>query len=112
MLSQLCIRLEAGTWNTQLKLLNPHLLHEECVKLSQKIMILTFGSTLVPAVALGWSSAVSVDLQRIAGSACRAAARPPAMLGLFCWLVCQKNSLYFFNLPQKVLCFPGNASPL
>lgn len=70
-------------------------------------MILTFGSTLAPAVALGWSSAVPLDLQGIAGSARGAAARPPAMLELFCWLVCQKNSLYFFNLTQQFSDFQG-----
>lgn len=95
----------------QLKLLNPHFLCEEYVKLSQKIMILTFGSTLAPAVALGWSSAVPLDLQGIAGSTRRAAARPPAMLGLFCWLVCQ-NSLYFFHLLQKFSVFQGTQNPL
>lgn len=105
MLPELWIRLEVETWNTQLKLLNFHFLCEEHVKLSQEIMILTFGSTLAPAVALGWSSAVPLDLEWIAGSTHRAAARPPAMMGLFCWLFTQNNSLCFFNLPKTFSLF-------
>lgn len=46
---------------------NHHFLSEKHVKLSQKIMILTFGSTMGPAVVLGWNSAVPLDLQGIAG---------------------------------------------